>query len=137
MTYHNKLKWVLAVVFCVGFVAGQDYHTGFAAFVGFLIRLALWCFVIYTALNVLHTNRADKKVRAWKDPQSQPRMKPSNKGMDRTVAAVAGATGTHVAVLDPQSPSQPSEEPPPIRIVSSSRRRELEEVVHPDAGFDR
>lgn len=115
MTYQERLRWSMIAVFSVGFIAGQDYHTGFAAVVGFLIRLALWCFVIYTALNILHTNRTIKKEQEWKDPQSQPKRKPSSNGMVRTVAEAATATGTHVTVLDPRERSQSSDDPAATR----------------------
>lgn len=110
MTHNERLKWAMVMVFCVGFVAGQDYHEGFSAFLGFLIRLTLWCFVIYTALNLLHTNQSVRKEQEWKDPQSPPKKRPSSKGMGATVAAAVRATGTHVTVLEPRSPSPSSVE---------------------------
>lgn len=106
MTYEQRTKWAMGAIFCVGFIAGQDYHTGLAAVLGFMIRLALWCFVIYVMINFAHTNYVYKKEAEWKAHQSQQRTKPSSKGMVRTVADAATATGTHVAVLD--NPKRPA-----------------------------
>lgn len=122
MKPNKAFWWLLFLTFCIGFIYGQDHPN--AVVIRGLFLLAMSVFVLQTLLNSITGKYAHREEAKWKDPQSPLRKKPPNSGMARTVATVAGATGTHATAPKtiPRSPSSGD-----LRVVDHKR---------PDAGLD-
>lgn len=114
--------WLLFLTFATGFIYGQDHPDAVVIRGLFLFVMAI--FVLHTLLNSITGTYAKQQEEKWKDHQSLPKKKPPSSGMARTVATVAGATGTHAIAprTTPRSPSSGDS-----RAVGHKR---------PDAGLD-
>lgn len=114
--------WLLFLTFGFGFLFGQDHPD--AVVIRGLFLFAMTIFVLHTLINCITGTYTKQQENKWKDHQSLPKKKPPSSGMVRTVATVAGVTGTHVTAprTTPRSPSSGE-----LRAVDHKR---------PDAGLD-